>query len=295
MVLITFTLIHLAPGDPAAVIVGDVGTPADIERVRKHLGLDKPLLEQMGIYIGNLLRGDLGRSIFSGYTVTSLIVMRLEPTLALAAFSEFIAILLALPLGILAAWRANSWIDRAIMIFAVIGFSIPVFWLGFNLIWLFAVKLRLFPAVGYTPLSRGVLSSLHSLTLPAFTLGIVYAALIARMTRATVLEILREDYVRTARAKGLGERIVLLRHALKNAAVPIVTIIGLGMAGLVAGVVITETVFAIPGLGRLIVDAVLRRDYPIIQGTMILITVSFVFLNLITDLSYAYLDPRIRY
>ena len=293
--IITFSLVHIAPGDPAAVIAGDFGNPEDIERVRKQLGLDKPILQQFWIWLSHVARGDLGSSIFSRYPVTDLIAQRLQPTIVIALTSEILAVVIAVPLGVLAAWKANSLIDRAVMLFAVLGFSIPVFWLAYNMIFLFAVRLEWLPAVGYEPISNGIVPWLKSITLPSIAIAVIFAALIARMTRTTMLEILREDYIRTARAKGLGDRLVLLRHALKNASVPVVTVIGLGLAGLIGGLVVTETVFAIPGLGRLIVEAVLRRDYPVIQGVMMLITLVYVLVNLIVDISYAYLDPRIRY
>ena len=293
--IITFSLVHIAPGDPAAVIAGDFGNPEDIQRVRKQLGLDKPIHEQLWIWLTQVAKGDLGSSIFSRYPVTELIAQRLQPTIVLALASEILAVVIAVPLGVIAAWKANTLIDRAIMLFAVLGFSIPVFWLAYNLIFLFAVRLEWLPAVGYEPISNGIVPWLKSITLPTIAIAVIFAALIARMTRTTMLEILREDYIRTARAKGLGDRLVLLRHALKNASVPVVTVIGLGLAGLIGGLVVTETVFAIPGLGRLIVEAVLRRDYPVIQGVMILVTMAYVLVNLIVDLSYAYLDPRIRY
>lgn len=293
--LITFALLRVTPGDPAAVLAGEHATPENIAQIREKLGLNEPIYIQLGRWLGQILRGDLGDSLFTGYKVSTLIRQRLEPTLSLAFLAEIIAVSLALPLGILAAWRANSWIDRAVMVFAVLGFSVPVFWLGFNLIWLFSVNLGLLPAAGYTPISRGIWPWLKSLILPSVTLGLIFSALIARMTRASMLEILREDYIRTARAKGLGERVVLLRHALKNAAVPIVTIIGIGFAALITGVVVTETVFALPGMGRLIVDSMLRRDYPVIQGALLLVAGAYVFVNLVVDLTYAYFDPRIRY
>ena len=293
--IITFSLVHIAPGDPAAVIAGDFGNPEDIERVRKQLGLDKPILQQFWIWLSHVARGDLGSSIFSRYDVTHLIAQRLQPTIVIALTAEILAVLIAVPLGVLAAWKANSLIDRGVMLFAVLGFSIPVFWLAYNMIFLFAVRLEWFPAVGYEPISNGIVPWLKSITLPSIAISVIFAALIARMTRTTMLEILREDYIRTARAKGLGDRLVLLRHALKNASVPVVTVIGLGLAGLIGGLVVTETVFAIPGLGRLIVEAVLRRDYPVIQGVMMLVTLVYVLVNLIVDISYAYLDPRIRY
>ena len=257
--------------------------------------MDRPIYQQLVIYFADLLRGDLGESIFNKFKVTTLISQRLEPTLFIAVFSQLVSIIIAIPLGILAAWKANTWIDRVVMVIAVLGLAIPSFWLGANLIWVFAVKLHWFPAFGYIPISEGVVPWIKSITLPSISVGFISAALIARMTRASMLEVLREDYVRTARAKGLGEQAVLLGHAFKNASIPVVTIIGIGIAGLVSGLVVTEAVFGIPGVGRLIVDAVNRRDYPVIQGVILMFTVAYVLINLVVDLIYGYLDPRIRY
>ena len=293
--VLIFSLIHVAPGDPASFMAGDEARPEQIERIRQKLGLDEPLYKQLGLYYVDIFRGDLGESVFTKFDVTELILQRIEPTVSIAVFAMLLAILISIPSGVLAAWKANSWIDRAVMVFAVFGFAIPVFWLGFNMIWLFAVKLNWFPVLGYRPISDGVLPWLRSMTLPAATVGIIVAALIARMTRSAMLEVLREDYIRTARAKGLGEFTVLFRHALRNASIPIVTVVGLSMAGLVSGLVITEAVFAIPGMGRLIVDGVTRRDYPIIQGTVLVITVFYVLINLAVDIGYGWLDPKIRY
>ena len=293
--VVTFSLIHLTPGDPVALMAGDEATPEQKEAIRRDMGLDKPLYEQLLIYFTDILRGDLGESIFSKFPVTELIKQRLEPTLFIALFSQVVSIVIAIPLGILAAWKANTWIDRVVMVIAVLGLAIPSFWLGANLIWVFAVKLHWFPAFGYVPISDGILPWIKSITLPSISVGFISAALIARMTRASMLEVLREDYVRTARAKGLGEQAVLLGHAFKNASIPVVTIIGIGIAGLVSGLVVTEAVFGIPGIGRLIVDAVNRRDYHVIQGVILMVTVAYVLINLIVDLIYGYLDPRIRY
>ena len=293
--VLIFSLLHVAPGDPASFMAGDEARPEQIERIRQKLGLDEPLYKQLGLYYVDIFRGDLGESVFTKFDVTELILQRIEPTVSIAVFAMLLAILISIPSGVLAAWKANSWIDRAVMVFAVFGFAIPVFWLGFNMIWLFAVKLNWFPVLGYRPISDGVLPWLRSMTLPAATVGIIVAALIARMTRSAMLEVLREDYIRTARAKGLGEFTVLFRHALRNASIPIVTVVGLSMAGLVSGLVITEAVFAIPGMGRLIVDGVTRRDYPIIQGTVLVITVFYVLINLAVDIGYGWLDPKIRY
>ena len=292
--LFVFALLRLTPGDPAAVIAGDYASPDDVARIRAALGLDRPLHVQLGLWLGSLLRGDLGASIFSGLPVATLIKQRIEPTLALATLTMLFAVLVAVPLGVLAAWKQGSWIDRAVMVGAVSGFSMPVFWLGFLLIWLFAVQLGWLPVQGYVPIRNGLWPFLRQLILPTLTLGFVYMALITRMTRASMLTVLREDYIRTAFAKGLASPSVLLRHALKNASLPVVTIIGVGIALLIGGVVVTESVFAIPGIGRLTVDAILRRDYPVIQAVILLVAGVYVLVNLVIDLLYLALDPRIR-
>ncbi len=290
-----FLILRLAPGDPAALIVGDMGTEADIARVRQSLGLDGPLPAQFLHWVGELLRGHLGESYYFKADVAELIAQRLEPTLSLAALTIALAVLIAVPLGVVAAARHGGWLDRALMGFSVLGFSVPVFVIGYALIWVFSLHLGWLPVQGYSRLSSGVGPWLSQLVLPALTLSLVYTALIARVTRAAVSEALTEDHVRTARAKGLAERAVLMRHALANAAVPIVTVIGIGIALLIGGVVVTETVFAIPGLGQLTVDAVLSRDFPVIQGVILLFSVVYVLINLLIDLSYVLLDPRIRY
>lgn len=295
VMLFTFTLLRIAPGDPAALIAGVEATEEQIEAIRDSLGLNKPLHLQLFIFFRDSLIGDFGDSITSGKPVLELVIKRLVPTLSLAFLSEALAVLLAVPMGVLAAWRANTWIDRSVMAFSTIGFSIPLFFLGFLMIIGFGVKLQWFPVAGYVAPTEDFAAFLHRLIMPAFATGIVIMALIARMTRASMLEILREDYIRTARAKGLAERMVLVRHALKNAALPIITVIGLGVAGLMSGLVVTESVFAIPGVGRLVVDAMVRRDYPVIQGAIVLISTTYVIVNLLVDLSYAYFDPRIRY
>ncbi len=290
-----FMLIHITPGDPALLMAGDEATPAQIDALRKDLGLDKPIHIQLVNYFKDISRGNLGHSIFNNHDVRGLIVQRLEPTLSIAFVAEGLAILIGIPLGIIAAWKSNTLYDRLIMIFAVGGFAIPSFWLGYNLIWLFAVKLSWFPAIGYNSFTDGIGPWIQSITLPCISIGTIGAALIVRMTRSSMLEILREDYIRTARAKGLAEFPVLIRHAFKNAGLPVITVIGLGIAGLVTGLVVTEAVFAIPGVGRLMVNGVARRDFPIIQGVVLATTVSYVLINLLIDLSYGYLDPKIRY
>ena len=293
--LFVFSLLYIAPGDPAAIIAGDQATPADVDRIRAGLGLDRPFLVRFGGWLWDVLRGDLGVSIFTNLPVTHMIGQRLEPTLSLMVLTLILSVGVAVPLGVLAAWTHGSLLDRAIMLVAVLGFSVPVFVVGYLLAYVFALELEWLPVQGYTPLSQGVGPWLRNLVLPAVALGGVYIALIARITRATMLEVLSQDYVRTARAKGLGSGSVLFLHALKNAAVPIITVIGLGVALLIGGAVVTESVFAIPGLGRLVVDAILRRDYPVIQGVVLLFSFTYVLVNLGVDLLYTVFDPRIRY
>ncbi len=293
--LFVFSLLYIAPGDPAAIIAGDQATPADVERIRAGLGLDRPFLIRFGEWVWHVLNGDLGVSIFTNLPVTRMIQQRLEPTVSLMILTLILSIGIAVPMGVLAAWNQGTWIDRLIMIFAVFGFSVPVFVVGYILAYVFALQLDWFPVQGYTPISRGFGPWLNNLVLPAVALGGVYIALIARITRATMLEVLSQDYIRTARAKGVGSRTILFLHALKNAAVPIVTVIGIGVALLIGGAVVTESVFAIPGLGRLVVDAILRRDYPVIQGVVLLFSFVYVLVNLGVDLMYTAFDPRIRY
>ncbi len=293
--LFVFSLLYIAPGDPAAVIAGDQATPADVERIRQSLGLDRPFLVQFWDWLGRLSRADLGRSIFTNLPVTTMIAQRIEPTLSLMLITLVLAVTVAVPIGVLAAWKAGTFIDRAIMAFAVFGFSVPVFVVGYLLAYFFALELEWLPVQGYTPLSRGLWPWLENLILPAIALSCAFMALIARITRASMLEVLQQDYIRTARSKGLGQRPILFVHALKNASVPIVTVIGIGIAILIGGAVVTESVFAIPGVGRLTVDAILRRDYPVIQGVVLLFSFVYVLVNLAIDLIYTLLDPRIRY
>ncbi len=293
--LFVFSLLYIAPGDPAAVIAGDQASPADVERIRQSLGLDRPFLVQFGTWLWGVLHGDLGTSIFTSLPVSALIAQRIEPTLSLMAITLVLTIVIAVPLGVVAAWKAGSWVDRTIMAFAVFAFSLPVSVVGYLLAYVFALELEWFPVQGYTPLSQGFWPWLENLILPAVALGGVYIALIARITRASMLEVLQQDYIRTARAKGLGQRSILFVHALKNAAVPIVTVIGIGIALLIGGAVVTESVFAIPGLGRLTVDAILRRDYPVIQGIVLMFSFLYTLVNLVVDLTYTLIDPRIRY
>jgi peptide/nickel transport system permease protein len=293
--LFVFSLLYIAPGDPAAVIAGDQASPADVERIRQSLGLDRPFLIQFGSWIWRILHFDLGTSIFTNLPVASMIAQRIEPTLSLMALTLVLTIIVAVPLGVIAAWKAGSLTDRVIMAFAVSAFSLPVFVVGYILAYVFALELEWFPVQGYTPFATGFWPWLQNLILPSVALGCVYIALIARITRASMLEVLQQDYIRTGRAKGLGQPSILFVHALKNAAVPIVTVIGIGVALLIGGAVVTESVFAIPGLGRLTVDAILRRDYPVIQGVVLMFSFLYTLVNLMVDLTYTVLDPRIRY
>ncbi|MBL8332796.1 MAG: ABC transporter permease [Rubrivivax sp.] len=293
--VLVFLMLRLTPGDPAAVLAGDAATTEQIAQIRQTLGLDKSVPEQFAIWFGHMLTGDLGQSYYYKMPVTQLIGQRLEPTVSLALITITIAVLVAVPLGVIAAWRFGGLLDRTLMGFSVMGFSVPVFVLAYVLIWLFSLKLGWLPVQGYKRLSEGVGPWLYQLLLPAITLSVIYIALIARVTRASVLDTLGEDYIRTARAKGLPEPKVLMRHALANAAVPIITVIGIGIALLIGGVVVTESVYAIPGLGRLTVDAVLARDFPTIQGVILLFSFVYVLVNLLVDLSYVFFDPRIRY
>jgi peptide/nickel transport system permease protein len=293
--VLVFLLLRLTPGDPAAILAGDAATSEQIAAIRADLGLDKPLVVQFGIWLGKVLSGDLGQSFYFRIDVATLIGQRLEPTFALATLTILIAVVISLPLGTLAAWRFGGWLDRALMGFSVLGFSVPVFVLAYLLIWLVSLQLGWLPVQGYVRISDNFFLFVKHLILPAITLSVIYIALIARVTRASVLEALGEDYIRTARAKGLPEMRVLVRHALANAAVPIATVIGIGIGILIGGVVVTESVYAIPGLGRLTVDAVLARDFPTIQGVILFFSVIYVLVNLLIDLLYVFLDPRIRY
>ena len=293
--LLVFSLLFFAPGDPAALIAGDQATPDDIERVRLQLGLDRPFFTQFSSWLARLAQGDLGTSLFTNLPVAEMIAQRIEPTLSLMALTLTLAVVIAVPLGVAAAWCTGTWIDRVIMAIAVFGFSVPGFVVGYALAYVFALELNWLPVQGYTPLSRGVWPWLRNMILPAVSLGFVYVALIARITRASMLEVLQQDYIRTAKAKGLGLVGILFIHALKNAAVPVVTVIGIGFALLIGGAVVTESVFAVPGLGRLTVDAILRRDLPVIQGVVLMFSLTYVLVNMTIDILYTFIDPRIRY
>ncbi len=293
--VLIFLMLRLTPGDPAAVIAGEAATSAQIAEIREKLGLSGSIVTQFFIWASHALQGDFGESFFYKKTVSALIADRLEPTLALSLLTIVLATLIAVPLGTLAAYKQGSWLDRGVMGLSVAGFSVPVFVIGYVLIYIFSLKLGWFPVQGYQRLADGFWGFLHRLLLPATTLAVVFIALLARMTRTSVLEVLNEDYVRTARAKGLPNLKVLMFHALRNAAVPIVTVIGISIATLLGGVVVTESVFNIPGLGRLTVDAVLARDYPTVQAVILLFSLAYVLINLVIDVLYTLLDPRIRY
>jgi len=293
--VISFFLIDLAPGDAAAIIAGDQATPQEVEQMRRELGLDQPALVRFGRWVKDLAHGNLGVSVFTRKSITSLLKPRIEPTVSLTITASVLSLLFGIPIGVIAAWKRGSLLDRGIMAFATLGFSVPSFWLGFIFIWVFAVKLSWFPSIGFVGIFESVPGFFRSVTLPSVSLAIFGATFLARMTRSSMLEVLGEDYVRTARAKGLRESVVLVRHALKPGSLPVVTVIGLLFAAFLTGVVVIETVFTIPGLGRLVADAVASRDYPIIQAMLMLLAAIYVFVNLAIDLLYAYLDPRIRY
>lgn len=293
--VVVFAILRLTPGDPAAIIAGDGATTEQLEQMRVHMGLDKPVYIQFFVWLLQLLRGDLGVSLISGIPVATIIGDRIGPTVALGTSIIVFSVIVAIPLGVIAAWRQGSSLDRAIMAFSVFGFSVPVFVIGYLLIMVFAIMLDWLPVQGYRPLADGAWPFFQRLILPTLALSTAYIALIARITRTSVLEVMGEDFIRTARAKGLNESAVLKRHALPNAAVPIVTIIGVGVAALISGVVVTESVFNLPGLGRLVVEAVLARDYPVIQGLILFFSFVYIMINLVVDVLYTVFDPRIRY
>jgi len=293
--LFVFLLLRLTPGDPAAILAGDNATPEQLERIRVSLGLNQPIYIQFFTWIDKLLHGDLGVSLISNVPVLKMIGQRIEPSISIALSTIILSILIAVPLGVVAAWKHGTWIDRFVMGLSVLGFSVPVFVIGYVLIQIFAIDLRWLPVQGFRSITAGFGPFLERLVLPTLTLSFIYVALIARMTRAAMLDVLGEDYIRTARAKGIGEIAVLLRHGLRNAAVPVITVIGSGFALLISGVVVTESVFNLPGIGRLTVDAVLARDYPVIQAMILLTSLLYVTVNLLIDVAYTLLDPRIRY
>jgi len=292
--ILTFSLVHLAPGDAANIMAGDYAGPDDVKLIRAELGLDKPVSTQFVEWVGRTLRGDLGRSIYSGKSVMELVQARLGPTISLTVVGGLLAVAIGIPLGVFAAWKAGSRWDRGIQIFAALGISIPGFWLGFIMILAFAVYLRWFPVIGYVSPTESLTGWVRSITLPVILLAINGSSIIVRMTRAAILEVLREDYIRTARAKGLANKAVLFRHALRAGAIPIITVVGALAAGLLTGVVVTETVFTIPGLGRLIAETVQTRDFPVVQSMLMLLATLYVFINLCVDLAYVFFDPRVR-
>lgn len=291
--VVVFCLIHLAPGDPALVILGNDASPADIAAMRQQMGLDRPLLVQFVSWFGGILTGDLGHSLFLNTSVMTLFLQHLTPTLALAFYAQAIALILGLAGGVVSAWQHGGVVDKAIRALATLGMSVPGFLLGLFLIFFFAVQLRWFPVVGYRSTNDSLLLNVWYLTLPAFALGLRIAALIARMTRAVMLDVIQEHFISTARAKGVPERLVLLRHTLRNALIPILTICGESFASLVTGTIVIESVFGIPGVGSLIVDSIERRDVTVIQGVVLLITVCYVLVNLAVDLLSYVADPRL--
>jgi len=293
--IVVFAMLRLTPGDPAAILAGDDASGEQLARIRSTMGLDQPILTQLAVWIRQLLTGDLGVSLLSGTPVVDMIGNRVGPTLSLAVSTIVLTILLAIPMGVIAARRPGGLLDRAIMTLSVLGFSIPTFVVGYMLIYWLALTMGLLPVQGYSPLAKGFWPYAQRLILPTLALSGIYIALVARMTRSSVIDVMGEDFIRTARAKGAQERSVLLRHALRNAAVPIVTVIGIGIASLITGVVVTETVFNLPGLGRLVVEAVLARDYPVIQGLILLFSFTYILINLLVDVLYTVFDPRIRY
>ncbi|SFD77784.1 ABC transporter permease [Salipiger profundus] len=293
--VIVFAMLRLTPGDPAAILAGDDATAEQLENIRRSMGLDQPVWVQLGTWLGNLLRGDLGTSLLSGTPVAEMIGDRMGPTLSLAGWTLLLTVIVAIPMGVLAAYRPGRLLDRLIMSLSVLGFSVPVFVVAYILIYLFALELRWLPVQGYRPLADGLWAHVSRLIMPTIALSGVYVALVARMTRSSIIEVMGEDFIRTARAKGAKDSTVLVRHALRNAAVPIVTVIGVGVASLITGVVVTESVFNLPGLGRLVVEAVLARDYPVIQGLILLFSFTYILINLIVDLLYTVFNPRISY
>lgn len=292
--LLVFSMLYLTPGDPAIMLAGETASDADIERIREALGLNKGFIERFTMWAFALIQGDFGASIYTKIPVLETILSRLEPTLSLMGLTCLIAVTVAVPLGVLAAWKRGSALDAAVIGGAVLGTSVPVFVMGYLLAYVFSVRLGWFPVQGYTPIANGFSKWLMSVLLPSFVLSLGFIASIARITRATMLEILSQDYVRTARAKGLSERAVLFIHALRNAAVPIATVVGQGVVMLIGGAVVTETVFNIPGIGRLTADAIFQRDYPIIQGIVLLFSFAYVFVNILIDVFYAAMDPQMR-
>jgi peptide/nickel transport system permease protein len=295
VVTFVFFMVHLIPGDPAAVMAGMEASKEDIEQMRRMMGLDRPIYEQYGRYVMRLSRGDLGRSLFLDRPVVAIIAERLEPTLILTVFALVVAVTIGMPAGIIAGRLPNTWSDKATMVIAMLGISMPPFWLGLNLIYIFSLKLKFFPPGNYVSLASNPIKCFYYMLLPSFSLGFASAALVARILRSCMIEVLNQDYIRTARAKGLTERVVVFIHSLRNAMVPTMTVIGITVAIHLGGAVVTETVFNLPGVGRLVMTAISRRDYPVIQGVVLFIAAIYVCVNLVVDLIYCLIDPRIRY
>ena len=295
VITVIFLMIHLIPGDPAAVMLGPNATAEEVAKLRRQMGLDQPIYLQLLTFFARTVRGDLGDSYFLDRPVVQAVTERLEPTLLLTFYSLIVAVLIGVPAGIAAAVRPNGVLDRVLMGSALLGVCVPNFWIALMLIYLVAVQWHWLPAMGYAPLSAGIGKNLRYMVLPALTLGFNQSALIARITRACMLEILQTDFIRTARAKGLSERTVIQGHAFRNALIPVVTVIGVTFAILIGGAIVTEVVFNIPGLGRLLISGILRRDYPVVQGAVLFITVTYVVINLLVDMTYAVIDPRVKY
>lgn len=293
--LVGFSLVHLAPGDPAATLVGDDATEVELQRMRERLGLDRPLGVQFFTWVGDAITGNLGTSLYTGRPVLPSIIARLEPTLMLTGLSLLVALSFGVVAGVASAIYRNSLLDQAVLVVSLFAAAMPNFWLGINLILLFSVSLRWFPVAGYLPLSQGLLATVHSLMLPALALGLSQAAIITRMTRTTMLEVLGLDFVRTAKAKGLRSGSVIFRHALRNALVSIVTVVGVAVTVLLSGSIVVESVFSLPGLGRMMIEGVQRRDYPVIQGMLVFVAGVNVLVNLVVDILYVFIDPRIEY
>ena len=292
---VVFGLTRFTPGDPVRVLLGEDARPEQVQALRRHLGLDRPLVVQFGLWVGRAVRGDLGVSYFNRLPVRRIIAQHLGPTVMLSLLAITVALSIGIPVGIVSAVFRNSWLDQASLALALVGAAVPSFWLGLSLIVVFAVGLGWLPSSGFKPLTEGLWPSVRHLLLPALALGLPNSALIIRFVRSSLLDVIGADYVRTARAKGLAERVVIFRHALRNALVPILTVVGLTFAALMGGAVVTETVFAIPGIGQLVVSSVLRRDYPVIQGVTLVVTTSYVMINLLVDVLYLAVDPRVKY
>jgi peptide/nickel transport system permease protein len=293
--IIAFLITHIMPGDPVRVILGNFATKEQVMQLNSELGLDKPLHTQFVLWLSNIVKGNLGKSLFLNVPVTEAILSRIEPTFLLAIIGQLIGLFIGIPMGVIAAVKHRSWVDQTAIGVSLAGVSIPSFWLSLMLMLVFSVKLRWFPVCGYRPIAEVGFGVIKYLILPGITLGFMQSGLIARMTRSAMLDVLRQDYIRTARNKGLREKIVIVRHALKNALIPVVTVIGFSLAVLLGGTWIVETVFNIPGVGSLAINAIMKRDYPIIQGCMIFIAIIYILVNLLVDISYAFLNPKVKY